>query len=119
VTTVNLENLKSGMILASDAVLLNGRILLRSGAELSDKSIKMFASWGLTEANIEGISETEIKSDAMRHLDNELLAKAEVAVREMFKFTNIEFPPITELYRICIKEHTEKLAGVSDNELDS
>ena len=116
---VNLEDLKPGMVLVSDAVLLNGRTLLRAGAELTDKNIKMFSSWGLTEANIEGVEETSVKSDAMQHLDDELLAQAELKVGEMFKFTNPEFPPVAELYRICIREHAEKLVEASHNEMDS
>ncbi|HEC20225.1 MAG TPA: HDOD domain-containing protein, partial [Gammaproteobacteria bacterium] len=52
---LNLQDLKPGMVLAADAKHHSGRVLLAAGTELTEKHLKVFHTWGLTEADIDGV----------------------------------------------------------------
>lgn len=108
-TIVNLENLKPGMVLAEDARHLNGRILLSAGNVLTEKHLRMFKSWGLTEAAIEGVDREEIEQDSVSRLDPRAYKQAEEKMKYMFKHTDLDFEPVAELYRICVAEYAEQL----------
>ena len=56
---VNLENLKPGMILAAKVTERGGRVLLGAGMELTEKHISIFRKWGITEADVQNISQEE------------------------------------------------------------
>ena len=100
------------MVLAEDAVHLTGRVLLKAGSELTDRHIKMFKSWGLTEAIVENTGSDGSDEDRVHdEVTNEVFQRAEKTVAELFRYTDLEFPPTAELYKICINEQIKKLAG--------
>lgn len=102
--TLNLEDLEPGMVLAEDAKHHNGRVLLRAGTELTEKHIKIFTTWGLTEANIEGVSKDTLDAQATQDIDPEILAQAEKHIADRFRHTDPTHPAVEELMRICIKQ---------------
>ena len=108
---VNLDELKPGMKLAKDAVLLSGRVLLKSGNELTSKHIRMFKSWGLTEACIDNAVADRNASQEWQEVPDDLSRQAETKIAELFRNTDRNFPPIAELYRICVGQEVKKLMG--------
>ncbi|MFQ5469886.1 MAG: hypothetical protein ACE5EH_06200 [Gammaproteobacteria bacterium] len=99
---INLEDLKPGMVLAEDATQLNGRVLLRAGTELTEKHIKVFKTWGVTEANIEGVSKESVANEELEQLSPEILKDAEDKTRHLFRHCDLENPVSAELYRLCV-----------------
>ncbi len=53
---VNVDDLKTGMVLASDLKDANGRFLLGAGVAIEEKHIRIMKIWGITSADIEGVS---------------------------------------------------------------
>lgn len=106
---VNLDDLVAGMVLADDAVHLNGRVLLQAGTELTEKHLKIFRAWGLTEATVVGANDEEIKQHAIEHLDPAQLALAEQKLQLLFSHLDMEHEPVAELYRLCVKDYAEQL----------
>ncbi len=51
---LSLGELKPGMTLADPVNDLQGRLLLKQGAVLTEKSLLMLKSWGVTDALVEG-----------------------------------------------------------------
>src|SRR6185369_10254927 len=51
---VAIENIETGMVLASDVLDRSGRMLLGAGAELTHKHLVIFRTWGVLEADIAG-----------------------------------------------------------------
>jgi len=109
-TRVNIDDLVAGMVLAEDAVHLNGRVLLSEGTCLTDKHLKVFRTWGLTEAIIRGGDGEELGKKAMQHLDAIVVMQAEQFMKERFTHMDMEYAPVDELFRICTREYAEKLA---------
>ena len=51
---VRVDALHEGMELASDVLSNTGQVLVRSGTELSEREIRLFNMWGISDIEIEG-----------------------------------------------------------------
>lgn len=72
------------MVLADDLVDVTGRFLLPHGAVIQEKHLRVMKSWGVTEADIEGIDQVQAASRTMEALDPELLKKCEEHLAPIF-----------------------------------
>lgn len=97
---LNLDDLKAGMILSSDAKHHTGQVLLKAGVELTEKHLKIFHTWGLTEADIEG--DDLAPGGKQAELDPAALARAETQARERFKHTDLSQVAMAELFRLTV-----------------
>jgi hypothetical protein len=100
---IPIDNLAPGMVLKSNVCDRSGRMLLPAGGELTERHLKIFRTWGVLEADIEGGSDVETAQDFFSEdLDPVRLAAAEEAVRRYFRRNELEHPAIKELMRLCI-----------------
>lgn len=113
--TLNLEDIKPGMVLAADAKHHSGRVLLAAGVELTEKHLKVFHTWGLTEADIEGVDPNEMAEQANLELDPEILATAEKEMRTHFRHADLNHPAVAELFRLSVRNCAKKLADGTDD----
>ena len=97
---VAIENIETGMILASDVHDRSGRMLLGAGAELTQKHLVIFRTWGVLEADIAGQGD-EAFDQLPADVDPLELAAAELALAPLFRHTNQNHPAISELMRIA------------------
>ncbi|WP_035244794.1 HDOD domain-containing protein [Desulfonatronovibrio hydrogenovorans] len=73
--TISIDEIKPGMILATDLRTRHGRLLLPSGSEITEEHLKIARIWGITEAKItddqfhEKDSSTEFDPEIQRVLD--------------------------------------------------
>ena len=74
---VPLEQLETGMVLASDVLDRNGRMLLGAGAELNQKHLTIFRTWGVAEADIAGIDYVSDDLPLPAEIDPAALAAAD------------------------------------------
>ena len=109
-TRVNIDDLVAGMVLAQDAVHMNGRVLLCSGTCLTEKHLKVFKTWGLTEAQIKGGTGEEVSQHSMQHLDPASVKDAEQALQEKFRHMDMGLPAAAELFRVCVRHYVERQA---------
>lgn len=91
---VLLENIQTGMELASDVVDRQGRTLLKSGVELTEKHLRIFNTWGVLEADIKGEIET---TDTQKEYPPELVEQADQFVTTHFKHNDLNHPVIKKL----------------------
>jgi len=100
---VPIDNLEVGMLLKSDVCDRSGRMLLPAGCELSERHLKIFRTWGVLEAEIEGDDTLETTQTFINEdIDPVRLAAAEEAVKRIFRLNDQEHPAIKELMRLCI-----------------
>jgi hypothetical protein len=76
--------------------------LLPAGAELTEKHLQIFRTWGVLEAEIVGDSDNEAGGQGTDEIDPEALAEAEATLTPLFMHNNLEHPAIKELLRLCI-----------------
>ena len=69
-TTLNIKDLKPGMILASPVYNLQGVMILGKGIEITNKHLSMLKSWGTLEADVESVERNQIDT-AFEKIDEE------------------------------------------------
>lgn len=98
---VTLDNLEIGMVLASDVLDRNGRMLLGAGAELNQKHLTIFRTWGVAEVDIAGIDFVDNASPLPADIDPAALAAAEETLLPHFRHSGTEHPALRELLRLA------------------
>ncbi len=99
---VSIDSLAPGMLLAADVHDRNGRLLIKSGAELTDKNIHVLRTWGVVQADISGMEENEDSLELTGSFDPGLLTLLETEVQPLFRHTDLAHPAMSELFRLCI-----------------
>lgn len=104
---LSIAELEPDMVVAADLKDRSGRLLISKGTVLTHKYIKICQMWGVIEANIEGFSDEDAKTNAMKQLDPSAIAVAEEAVRKRFSHNDMDHPMIRELFRLCTLREME------------
>ena len=110
-TIIKLKNLKVGMVLSGDIKGLNGRVLMKYGAKISKKHLKILKSWGITEADVQKATKEDIENTGSKDLNPELLDKAEVEVTRLFSHADRSHPAVKELFHLCILRRAKLMSG--------
>lgn len=99
-----LDILQVGMTLKAAVCDRSGRMLLPAGIELEEKHLKIFRTWGVSEADIEGDSEDAETTDDILSLtgDPVVIAAAQNEVERLFMHNDPQHLMIHELMRICV-----------------
>lgn len=108
--TIKLKNLKVGMVLTGDAKDLNGRVLLKSGAKITEKNLKTLKSWGVTETDVQKATTEDIEDTGSKDLNPELLDKAEAEVTRFFSHADRSHPAIKELFYLCVMRKAKSIS---------
>jgi len=98
--TINLGDIQTGMILDKDVIDRSGRILLGAGQEITDKHLRIFKMWGVTEAEIQNVKKEEVSAQAASRLDPAMLRDAQVQMLDRFRHANMQHPFNSELFRL-------------------
>lgn len=97
---INIDDIESGMVLGGDVKDRTGRVLLVAGTTITEKHIKIFKMWGITDAEITGVDKEEVVAKAAAQIDPTLLAEAEARNQELFRHINRKHPVMDELFRL-------------------
>jgi hypothetical protein len=87
---LNIEDIKSGMILAQPVHNRQGVLLLEAGARITNKNIRIFKSWGINEIAIKG--DRSVSKDAAG--DREVRGKESIAKQLKEKFSDVLDDPV-------------------------
>ena len=108
-TKVKIKDLQEGMILADDVKDQNGMLIVSHGQSISEKHLRTFKTWGITEIDIEeNMGDQEEVGPGGK---NEVIVSEEVKekVDELFRYTDKQHPAMVELMELCIVRKTESL----------
>ncbi|MHB8058890.1 MAG: hypothetical protein ACYDHC_13470 [Desulfuromonadaceae bacterium] len=97
---VAIENIETGMVLAGDVHDRTGRMLLGAGAELTQKHLVIFRTWGVLEADIVGQGDDDA-SQIPADVNPFELAAAEQELAHLFQHADRTHPAIIELMRLA------------------
>lgn len=87
---LSIDDIKPGMVLARPVRNPQGVLLLKAGARITKKNIRIFKSWGVGDAAIEGQ-----QTGAENHTgDRELRVKESVEKRLKEKFSDVMDDPV-------------------------
>ena len=101
--TLNINDIKPGMILAHPVRNHQGILLLEAGARVSKKNIRILKSWGILEATVQGnAAETQDRIE-----DTELRVKASIEKELKEKFCDVlDDPVMGEIFNAASKQLT-------------
>ncbi len=106
---LSLDTIRPGMVLANDVKDRNGRILLASGSEITEKHLRIFKMWGILAVPVLGEEREEPPCHAPSEVDPDRLRKAESTVAQLFSLNDLDHPFIKELFRLVTLEHLSSL----------
>ncbi len=98
---VPIDNLETGMVLASDVKDSTGRLLLGEGTELTQKHLMIFRTWGVEEADIAGIDDVDRSAQLPAEITPSQLQEAEQALAPLFRHAGLHHPAVRELFRLA------------------
>ncbi|BDQ34222.1 HDOD domain-containing protein [Pseudodesulfovibrio portus] len=90
------------MVLASDLIASDGRMLFKSGTELEDRHLVLLKRIGVTQADVE---------PSLDSLDEETLMAVEDYVRDFFLYVNPDFEPSIHMFRVALELTARSVAG--------
>lgn len=113
---LHINDLKEGMVLAEDVKNRHGDVLLPEGRPLTAKDILILKTWGITEADVEGIDRDKVEKSEMESLPPSVIASIEKEVSELFPEVNNN-PVMQEIYRIVRKSKLKQaLSQITEDE---
>ena len=113
---LNLEEIEPGMTLASDVLDRSGRVLLKSGLQVTEKHLTILKQWGITDADILGVNRDEINAKAIENFDRGLLTICEEEQRLVFSQVDMSLPFNQELFRLSVIRSVKRKAGAIAND---
>jgi putative nucleotidyltransferase with HDIG domain len=97
---VAVEQLKEGMVLESDVVNFNSRLLLKKGGTIDSKHIRMFKMWGIGEVDVEG--DFQVDADSAPEDDPERIKQVADQIKTLFKFNDLDHPLMKQLFVLSV-----------------
>ena len=110
-STLAVEFLEPGMVLACDVRGSNGMVLLGTGAELTERHIGIFRAWGIAEVEIKGAAQDTCNTEMLAKLDVDQRQRIEQELDRLFQHNDPHDPIIEELRRICLRRETIRAVG--------
>jgi hypothetical protein len=108
---IYIDYLQPGMLLNTDVKDQTGRLLLNAGAEITEQHLRIFRTWGITEADIQGVTKEDVGTIDTVQIDPVILQKIESKLNKIFSHTDREHTFINELFRLCISRKTRQIIG--------
>ena len=99
--SIKIKLIREGMVTAAAVKDRMGRTLLAKGKTITDKHLKVFKTWGITEISIMSPK----GSQAVKERAEEKVPVDPLIVEEMdklFQFTDRRHPVVNEFYDLCL-----------------
>lgn len=106
---VSIDDLQPGMVLAADALANDNRVLLKAGATIQDKHIRVLKSWGLLELDVQGVSREALEALSIAKVDRPQWEAAQEQVKHMFRHTDASHPAVGELLYIATLRRLDRV----------
>jgi hypothetical protein len=114
--TVNISGLEPGMVITVDVKDRLGRVLLGAGKEITEKHIRLFKMWGVTEAEVKGVAQDDVAAREAAAFDPEQVQAAEQMTRDLFVHAGQEHPAMKELARLAILRRMRSIPEKNNGE---
>ncbi|HTY39046.1 MAG TPA: hypothetical protein VMH23_18150 [Bacteroidota bacterium] len=98
---IDIEHLAEGMVLEDPVKDLHGRVLMKEGSLITEKTIKILKMWGVVEVTVVSSAVGGDEPPAGSTVDPALLELAESEANALFRHTNRKTPFVDELFRLA------------------
>ncbi len=108
---ISIDLVKPGMILAAPVKDFEGRLLLNGGTLLTERHMRVFKLWGVSEADIENLDAAEVEAKEISLIDPALFEQARVEMEELFRHAMHTDPAMAELFRVSVLRRARSLTN--------
>lgn len=106
------DQVRAGMVVASDVTDRRGRLLIPAGSTLSERHVQALRMWGVTHLEVEGDEPEDI---APIDGDPAVVAAAEASVDAILDHNDAAHPFIAVLRKTAVKREAEALSRGGDS----
>ncbi|MEF2230833.1 MAG: HDOD domain-containing protein [Pseudodesulfovibrio sp.] len=99
--TKRLNELAEGMVLATDLKTSDGRLLFKAGTPIQARHVELLGRMGVEAADV--VETVELTAGQLREIED--------YVRYFFLYTNPDFAPTIEMFRIALDQVADAVAG--------
>ena len=99
------------MVLASDIINRQGRMLLPEGSILEKQHLRILRIWGITEADIENVESDEAEASIFLEIDPEVFRQCDAFLNPFFINAGIDHEAMQEIYRVCLLHMARDVVG--------
>jgi hypothetical protein len=111
--SISVDFLKPGMVLARDVRGNNGIVLLGAGAEITERHVQIFKSWGVADVEVKGPDQEALNTRMLSRLDAASRERIDQELDRLFAHNDPYDPVIEELRRICLARESLRAVGAS------
>ena len=97
---VSIDQLKPGMVLATDVTDTNGRLLLSEGQSIARKHLSIFKMWGVPEVQVKHAGEGEPENN--HTLNPEAMRRVAEMLKPTFADNDLTHPAVAEIFRQAV-----------------
>ncbi|GAB6041795.1 hypothetical protein [Endothiovibrio diazotrophicus] len=114
--TLLTDDLTSGMVLEQDVKDRSGRLLVRAGVALTERSLKVLRTWGIAEVTVQEDEQTR-QRDAVEHphplaaADPELVTRGMAHAEQLFRHVDMNHPAAAALASLVVERFVKHNAG--------
>ncbi len=102
---ITIDKLEPGMVLARDAVHVNGRVLLGAGTIIAPNHLRMLKAWGVFSVGVDGAVNEPVANDhPAADAEAERYRAAWESLAPRFRHADMSHPVIAELFRFRLRK---------------
>jgi putative nucleotidyltransferase with HDIG domain len=105
---LSIDQLKPGMVLATDVTDTNGRLLLSKGQPIAAKHLNIFKMWGVPEVQVKNTDGDE--PDDTPTLDPEAMRRVAESLKPAFADNDLTHPAVAEIFRQAVVHRSRRIA---------
>ena len=111
--TLTVDKVAIGMIVDTDVKDRSGRLLLRAGTEVTDKTLKTLRTWGVAEVSVraDSASDAAVADTPIATLDPATLAAINAQVDDLFIHNDMNVPTVKTLHDVVVDRLATKAQG--------
>jgi len=108
---IHIDDLQPEMILAADLLSPQGSLLLPKGTVLNKEHLRIFRTWGISEAEIDKVSSHDLSnSDNLKRIDQKIIDASEALADSRFLLANREHPVMQRLMKLFVMRVSRRMA---------
>ena len=105
---ININDIQPGMTVSRDVCNARGQLLLKAGSVIEERELLLLKTWGVTEAEIEGVDRKTVDQKSLEGIDPEKFENIKADLEKRFSGT-LDSEVMQEVMRIVLKQKLREL----------
>jgi hypothetical protein len=108
---IKTEQLKEGMIVASDVKNMDGMLLIPAGCAITERQCNILQSWGITDVDVESSDGSEDSGDPLAKLPPETVQQITGDLKKLFWKLDESNKAAMEIFNLMLRRKARRMLG--------